>query len=158
MDRKIMIIGIIAAIAMVSVGGYVALSSKGTPSSTGTTVTPPTQTQTEVQIPVSELSTNAKFYTYDDSGVTIRYFVVKDTGGTVHVALDACDVCYAAKKGYQQVGDVMQCLNCGRQFSITSIGTENTAGGCWPSYLPMKIDGNNVVINIADLQAKSFMF
>ena len=90
--------------------------------------------------------------------VSIRYFAVKDAQGNVHVAFDACDVCYEAKKGYKQDGDVMQCLNCGKTFSITSIGTENTAGGCWPSFLPMNVDGNDVVIKITDLEAKSYMF
>jgi len=55
---------------------------------------------------------------------------VKDKFGTVHVAFDACDVCYEAKKGYKQNGDVMLCLNCGKTFSITSIGIDNTVGGC----------------------------
>ena len=118
----------------------------------------PQQNETEVRIPISDISTTATFYSYDSNGVTVRYFAVKDTQGTVHVAFDACDVCYEAKKGYKQNGDVMQCLNCGKKFAITSIGTENTAGGCWPSYLPMNIDGNDVVIKIADLEAKSYMF
>jgi uncharacterized membrane protein len=52
----------------------------------------------------------------------------------------------------------MQCINCGKTFSITSIGTDNTAGGCWPSYLPMKIDSDNIVIKISDLKEKSYMF
>jgi len=133
---------------------------KGTSSSTITKhpVSPPTQTQTEVQIPISDLSTAATFYSYDSSGVTVRYFAVKDSQGNVHVAFDACDVCYEAKKGYKQNGNDVQCLNCGKTFSITSIGTENTAGGCWPSYLPMQISGNDVIIKLSDLEAKSIMF
>ena len=83
---------------------------------------------------------------------------MKDKQGNVHVAFDACDVCYEAKKGYRQNGDVMHCINCGKEFSITSIGVENTVGGCWPSFLPMNSDGNDVVIKIADLESKSYMF
>ena len=83
---------------------------------------------------------------------------MKDKFGTVHVAFDACDVCYEAKKGYKQNGDVMQCLNCGKTFSITSIGIDNTVGGCWPSYLPMKIENDTVIIKISYLKAKSYMF
>ena len=120
--------------------------------------TTPKQNETEIRIPLSDIETTATFYGYDSDGVTIRYFAVKDTQGTAHIAFDACDVCYEAKKGYKQVGTEMQCLNCGKQFAITSIGTENTAGGCWPSYLNMRIEGNNVVIQIADLEVKSFMF
>ena len=116
------------------------------------------QNETDVRISISNVSTSAKFYSYDSNGVTVRYFAVKDKQGNVHIAFDACDVCYEAKKGYKQDGDVMQCINCGKTFSITSIGTDNTAGGCWPSFLPMNIDGNDVVIKITDLEAKSYMF
>jgi uncharacterized membrane protein len=156
MDKKIMIIGVVAAVAFLSIGGYFALSMKGT--STSNTVPIKPATQTEVQIPVSDLSTTATFYSYDSSGVIVRYFAVKDSQGNVHVAFDACDVCYEAKKGYKQNGDVMQCLNCGKTFSITSIGTDNAAGGCWPSYLPMETNGTHIVIKISDLETKSYMF
>ncbi len=118
----------------------------------------PWQNETEVKIPISDLSTTANFYTYDSDGVSIRYFAVKEKSGDVHVAFDACDVCYEAKKGYRQNGDVMQCINCGKEFSIISIGTDNVAGGCWPSYLPMVIENGNITIKISDLKAKSYMF
>ena len=44
------------------------------------------------------------------------------------------------------------------ETDINSLGTENTRGGCWPSYLPMKIEGDDVVIQISDLEVKSWMF
>jgi len=114
--------------------------------------------QTEVSIPLSEIGSNAKFYSYDSNGIEIRYFAVEGSDGNVHVAFDACDVCYDAKKGYRQNGDVMHCINCGKEFAINSIGTDNTAGGCWPSFLPTNIDGENVLIGISDLEAKRYMF
>jgi len=114
--------------------------------------------QTEVSIPLSEIGSNAKFYSYDSNGIEIRYFAVEGSDGNVHVAFDTCDVCYDAKKGYRQNGDVMQCINCGNEYPIKSLGTENTAGGCWPSYLPIKIDGDDVIINISDLDDKRWMF
>lgn len=118
----------------------------------------PWQNEIEVRIPISDLSTTANFYTYDSDGVSIRYFAIKEKSGDVHVAFDACDVCYEAKKGYRQNGDVMHCINCGKEFPIISIGTDNVAGGCWPSYLPMVIENGNVTIKISDLKAKSYMF
>ena len=114
--------------------------------------------QTEISIPLSEIGSNAKFYSYDSNGVEIRYFAVEGPDGDVHVAFDACDVCYDAKKGYRQNGDVMHCINCGREFAINSIGTDNTAGGCWPSFLPTNMDVGNVLIGISDLEAKRYMF
>ena len=119
---------------------------------------PPSQTGTEIKIPISEIGTNAKFYAYDANGVTVKYFTVKGSDGEIHVAFDACDVCYKAKKGYTQKSDVMSCINCGKEYEINGIGTDNTQGGCWPSYLPMNIDGDDVVIKKSDLEAKSWMF
>ena len=159
MKKKIVFIGIVAIVAMVYLGGCTGTTQNKNNSNTDTNSNSELQqNETEVRIAISDISATAKFYSYDTGGVTVRYFAVKDKQGNVHVAFDACDVCYEAKKGYKQDGDVMQCLNCGKTFSVTSIGTENTAGGCWPSYLAMNIDGNDVVIKIADLETKSFMF
>jgi len=159
MKKKILVLGIVAVGAMIFLGGCTSTTQNNDNTNKNTNYeTAPQQNETEVRIPLSDIDTTATFYSYDSNGVTVRYFAVEDTQGTVHVAFDACDVCYEAKKGYKQVGSEMQCLNCGKQFAITSIGTENTAGGCWPSFLSMKIDGNDVVIKIADLKTKAFMF
>jgi uncharacterized membrane protein len=159
MKKKIVFIGLVALVAMIYLAGCTETTQNENNANTNSNSNSvPDQTATEVQIPVSDIGTTATFYSYDSSGVTVRYFAVKDKQGTAHVAFDACDVCYEAKKGYRQNGDVMQCLNCGKTFSITSIGTENTVGGCWPSYLHMNIDGNDIVLKIVDLEAKSYMF
>jgi len=114
--------------------------------------------QTEVSISMSDISTDAKFYSYDSDGTEIRYFTVIGSDGNVHVALDACDVCYHAKQGYVQDNDVMECRNCGLTFPINDIGENNNDGGCWPSRLPIKIEDGKVIIKISDLNAKKFMF
>jgi uncharacterized membrane protein len=159
MEKKMVLLGIVGLIAMMYFAGCTSTTQNNNGNNgNSNTNSAPQQTATEVLLPVSDISTTAAFYSYDSSGVIVRYFAVEDKQGNVHVAFDACDVCYEAKKGYKQNGDVMQCLNCGKTFAITSIGAENTAGGCWPSYLPMQIVGNDVVIQIADLEAKSFMF
>ncbi len=159
MANKITIVVALALIGIVGFGIYYGLS--GGDSGEGyqpTSQSQPPQTQAEVRIPLSQISDAAKFYTYDATGVDIRYFAVSGSDGNTHVAFDACDVCYDAKKGYKQEEEVMKCNNCGKVFSINSIGTENTAGGCWPSYLPMRIDGGDVVIKNSDLEAKKYMF
>jgi len=128
-------------------GGYVPASA--TNSSTGSDV---------VTIPLSEVGTNAGFYTYDSGGTAVRFFAARGTDGSVRVATDACDVCYQSHKGYHQSGTEMQCNNCGKVFSIDHIGTKNTAGGCWPSYLPIKLNGGDVLVNKSDLDGKAYMF
>mgnify|MGYP001067715958 CR=1 FL=1 len=111
-----------------------------------------------VKIPASEVTASARWHTYDSNGVKVRYFLVKGTDGKIHLATDACDVCYRSKKGYRQAENVMVCNNCGQTFAINRIGTENLSGGCWPSYIPMKIEGDSVVIERSALDQKRFMF
>ena len=102
-----------------------------------------------VTIPLTEVSENAKWYEYNGS----RFFVIKADDGTIKTAFDACDVCYGAGKGYRQEGNYMICNNCGLQFAISGLGIENrTPGGCWPSYLPNIIEGDNLIIRESDLK------
>ncbi|KYK22493.1 hypothetical protein AYK24_02140 [Thermoplasmatales archaeon SG8-52-4] len=109
-------------------------------------------------IPLGEITSEAEFYTYKYNGIDIEFFAVKTSNNQIHIALDACDLCYREKKGYEQVGNVMKCLNCGLTFEINKIGTENLGGGCWPSYIPIKFNGENVVIEKKDLEEKVYMF
>ncbi|MFW9993362.1 MAG: DUF2318 domain-containing protein [Candidatus Odinarchaeota archaeon] len=142
-------------IMLISVIGFASiliLSQNSNPTNTAN------QVGEELQISLSELSTNAKFYQYKSDGVAIRYFAVKGPDGNYHVALDACDVCYQEKQGYIQQSNLMKCNNCGWTFAINSIGTENLQGGCWPSHVPVKIDGSSIIIKISDLVNKKFMF
>jgi uncharacterized membrane protein len=103
-----------------------------------------------VTVPVAELAGGtAKFYSADVAGTSVGYFLVQDPGGEVRTAFDACDVCYPAKKGYAQDGDVMVCNNCGRRFPIEGIGT--VEGGCNPSPLEAKVKADQVVITADSL-------
>jgi len=112
-----------------------------------------------LKIPLSELSGNAKWYNYNFDGVNIRFFAVKAQDGSIKTAFDACDICYASKKGYRQEGDYMVCNNCGKRFLISNLGTENkNPGGCWPGYLPSYIEGNNLVIKNSDLDSNRWRF
>jgi uncharacterized membrane protein len=114
--------------------------------------------ETVVKIPISEIGTSAKWYTYNSNGETTKYFLVKGSDGKIHLAIDACDVCYSSKLGYKQTDNVMTCNNCGQTFPINSIGTENLSGGCWPSYLPYEVDGEQVIIDKSGIDQKRFMF
>ena len=111
-----------------------------------------------IQIKISDITNTAKFFSYNDNGISIKYFVVKGTNNLVRVAIDACDVCYTAKKGYTQENSNMKCKNCEQEFAIESLGTDNIEGGCWPSYLPIKTEAETISIKISDLRLKSFMF
>jgi uncharacterized membrane protein len=103
-----------------------------------------------IKIPLSEISDEAKFYTLEDGGVEINYFVVLGSDGEPRTAFDACDVC-GGSKGYRQDGTDIICNNCGKVFRIDGLGTKNRGSGCWPSYLPHEIKGDNLLIKISDI-------
>jgi uncharacterized membrane protein len=106
----------------------------------------------------SEVGRVAAFYEYDSGGTGLKYFAVLGSDGNVHLAFDACNVCYEAKKGYEQSGDKARCRNCGKTFSIYDIGDKNTAGGCWPAYLPHTLSGDGVAIKTSDLETGKYLF
>jgi uncharacterized membrane protein len=83
------------------------------------------------------------------NGITIKYFVLKSSDGIVRAAFDACDVCWPSGKGYFQEGDNMVCRNCGKRFA--SVKINEVKGGCNPAPLNRKIDGGNLVIQVADI-------
>jgi uncharacterized membrane protein len=92
----------------------------------------------------------AHFYDYKtDTGVTVRYFVLKSSDGVIRAAFDACDVCWAEGKGYSQKGDFMVCNNCKMRFA--SIRINEAKGGCNPHPLNRQLVDGNVVIKIADI-------
>jgi len=113
----------------------------------------------KIKIPLSEISEKAKWYEYESDGVAIRFFAVKANDESIKTGFDACDVCYRTKKGYRQEGNYMVCNNCGNRYPIIGLGTENkNPGGCWPGYLPSKIDGQNLVIKKSDIEKGRWRF
>jgi len=146
--KKIILIGILILTAIVISG----CGNKAMP--TGNVVA---GSEGYVTIPLSDLSNTVKFYSLDDNGVNINYFLVLGSDGKPRVAFDACDIC-GGYKGYQQSGNDITCRNCGKVFSIDGLGTKNKGYGCWPSYLYHKIEGDNVLIGISDIKAGRHRF
>jgi uncharacterized membrane protein len=111
-----------------------------------------------VTIPVAKLSDGkARFYKFEDSGKEIAFFVVKAADGSLKTAFDACDACYRDKKGYEQLGDKMNCKNCNQKFAINRLGP-NATGGCNPGFLPHQLKGNTISIQTSDLKAGAKYF
>ena len=109
-----------------------------------------------VRLPLSTFDDyKAHFYTYMVNGRPVEFFVIKSQDGVVRAAFNACDVCFQAKRGYRQEGDVMVCNNCGRRFPTDQIN--EVRGGCNPSPLTRTISGDNIIILDTDLaQGLSF--
>ncbi len=112
----------------------------------------------EIRIPLSDVAGGqAKFFDYTASdNRSMRFFVIKSSDGIYRAALDACDVCYHAKKGYYQQGDDMVCKNCGNHFRSASVN--EVSGGCNPIGLQRVIEGEHLVIKAAELENRKSYF
>lgn len=159
--------------ALVGIGAYLIMSSlNDRPTSTSIA---PTQASTapasgsaaqktgttatgEIAIPVADVSDGkAKFFDYKASdGRSVRFFVIKSSDGVYRAALDACDVCFAGKKGYHQEGDAMICNKCGRQFPSALVN--EVTGGCNPIGLPRTVAGDTLRIKASELESRKSFF
>lgn len=107
----------------------------------------------EVRVPLKDLE-GGKAVFFEPrlaSGKAVRFFAVKAADNTYRAALDACEVCFHAKKGYEQKGPDMICRNCGRDFRIADIGPHNE-GGCNPVALTQAVVGDSLVIKASELE------
>jgi uncharacterized membrane protein len=110
------------------------------------------ETAEAVKIPLASLASGkALFLSIANEGTEFRYFALKCGEGQYRAALDACDVCYRAKKGYRQEGDKVVCNNCDMKFDSAKIGEKK--GGCNPHGLPSAVEGKSLVILKSDIFA-----
>ena len=103
----------------------------------------------DLVIPISEVSETAKYYPYSVDGTDMEIIALKASDGTVRTALNTCQVCYDSGRGYYiQEEDVLVCQNCGNRFSADQV--ELVKGGCNPVPI-MKDnkteDGTNITIS-----------
>ena len=74
------------------------------------------------------------------------------------MAANACEVCFGAKKGFTQVGNLIRCQNCGTTYTKEQIA--KIKGSC----NPRPIDSNapvingQLTINLADIEAIADLF
>jgi uncharacterized membrane protein len=110
-----------------------------------------------VKIPLEKVSDGtAKFFNYSMGGKDIKFFILKSSDGVIRAAFDTCDVCFPERKGYRQEGDFMVCNNCGQKFESVYINVKR--GGCNPVPLDRKVEGDNLVIKVADIHRGAFYF
>jgi uncharacterized membrane protein len=153
--RKRVILGLI--VAALGVGGYFVggnLNGQATQAKPISAAPGPAA----VRIPLAELDGGkAKFFEYKTAdNKSIRFFAMKSSDGVYRAALDACDECWAARKGYVQDGDDMICRKCGRRFHSAKIN--EVSGGCNPVPLTRAVADGHLVITASDLQAGKSYF
>ena len=110
------------------------------------------ETADAVKIPLNALDIGKAFFLQQEvDGRQLHYFALKSSDGAYRAALDACDVCFRANRGYRQEGDLMVCNNCGQTFPSARIG--EVKGGCNPHPLARKVEGQYLVIKKTDIAA-----
>ena len=150
---KVVIVLTVFALGALGVAGYFLVSSfRG--EATGDLV----KSDTVVKVALASLDDGqARFFDHKVSDNTsVRFFALKSADGKYRAAMDACDTCFHAKRGYKQVGDAMICNNCGMRFQSNLIN--EVKGGCNPVGLACTIEGNQLVIQKSDLDSRSHYF
>ena len=105
-----------------------------------------------IRVPLEQMADGkAHFFSYAAGDIAARFFVIKTGDRTYHAALDACEACYAARKGYVQRGQAVVCNECGRRYRTDEI--DDGPGQCVPVSLPWQVDGADLVIATEDLTA-----
>jgi len=109
-----------------------------------------------LEIPMAEVSDGkAHFYkTQAADGLMVTFFVLRSSDGVIRAAVDACDVCYRAGKGYEQDGEFMVCQNCGMRFAANRIN--EVKGGCNPAPLTRSVEGGKLVIAMSEIDQNSW--
>ncbi len=110
-----------------------------------------------ISLPVKDISDGKAHYykAKSDKGVMVEFFVVKSHDGIIRAAVDACDVCYRAGKGYIQEGNVMVCTNCGMRFATDRIN--EVKGGCNPAPLNRTVEGGKLLISMDEINANGWL-
>lgn len=110
----------------------------------------------DIRIPVGDVSDGKTHYfqVKADDGTLVIFFVLKSRDGVIRAAINACDQCYKAGKGYKQDGHFMVCNNCGQRFASDRINV--IEGGCNPVGVERTIHDGHLVIGMKDINQKSW--
>ncbi len=113
-----------------------------------------------IEISTAEIGTQASYYDTEIDGTTVEILAVLASDGTVHLAMNTCQVCNGSPYAYfEQDGDYFVCQNCGNRFSSDEIGL--VSGGCNP--VPVTEDDyteNDGIITVSEsfLEENAYRF
>ncbi len=124
-----------------------------------------------IEIPIVNVADGTLHrYSIDDSGLEIRFFVLRTSVGRFATAFDACYACYSYGRYYVKNGELV-CSQCEATTPISKLhpslepeDADSTGGismegnGCAPIYLPSRLSDGNIQIRLADVTAKRKYF
>jgi high-affinity iron transporter len=108
----------------------------------------------QVSIPLKEIyDGDLHRFSAQKNGTTIRFWLYQKPDGKIATVLDACEICGAV--GFNKGPHGVVCKNCAAPINPQSVGMP---GGCNPVPLKAEVTSDAVIIQEADIAAKSHMF
>lgn len=93
-----------------------------------------------------DITTKAKYISYEYDGVIIGLLAVRNSEGKVIVVVNTCQSCGGSPYAYfAQVGDKIQCQNCGNLFAIDDLDNLSP-DGCNPIGIEDRTDEDGKII------------
>jgi high-affinity iron transporter len=92
-------------------------------------------------------------YAAQENGSTVRFWLYQKPDGKIATVLDACEICGAV--GFYKGPNGVVCKNCAAPINPQSVGMP---GGCNPVPLKAQVTSDAVIIQEADIAARSRMF
>ena len=108
----------------------------------------------QVSIPLTQVQDgDLHRYSAQENGTTVRFWLYQKPDGKIATVLDACEICGAV--GFYKGPNGVVCKNCAAPINPQSVGMP---GGCNPVPLKAQVTADAVIIQEADIAAKSRMF
>ena len=106
-----------------------------------------------IVIKKESISETATYITYEYDGVKIGLLAVKDSNGEIKVVVNTCQSCGGSPYAFFiQVGNSIQCQNCGNLFLIDNLDNLNP-DGCNPIKIEDRKDSKDeIIIGVKQLQ------
>jgi high-affinity iron transporter len=108
----------------------------------------------QVSIPLTQVQDgDLHRYSAQENGTTVRFWLYQKPDGKIATVLDACEICGAV--GFYKGPNGVVCKNCAAPINPQSVGMP---GGCNPVPLNAQVTADAIIIQEADIAAKSRMF
>ncbi len=145
--KRLTFIAIVAIVAIAATYGFDTI--KGNKESSNDGKTKEVVKDSDIVIPVKDITDTATFYPANINGIDLEVIAVKAPDGTIRTAFNTCQICYSSGKGYyEQEGDTLICQNCGNHFGMGDV--EVAKGGCNPVPITSeykKVDADTITIS-----------
>ena len=108
------------------------------------------QDHDDLVIPISSLTTDAKFFGVTVGGTYMEVIAYK-YASTYRTAFNTCQVCYGSRTAYfKQSGNYLVCQNCKNKFALSDVGLQTSMYTCSPYPIlesDRTVDGDNIIIS-----------